>query len=189
MFGQLPTTLTVNGVEKEIRSDYRACMRIMCAFQDAELNDMERLQILFKILYVDDIKKDEVKEALERAMWFLNLGEEEEETNVSKKPLYNWSQDEQIIFSAINKVAGTEVRTIDYMHWWTFISLFMEIGEGTFNTIVSIRNKKNNHKKLEKYEQEYYEKNKSKIDLKKVYSDKDKNDLLILDEILGVKHK
>ena len=32
-----------------------------------------------------------------------------------EQPTYNWTQDEQMIFSAINKVAGRETRELEYM--------------------------------------------------------------------------
>jgi transcription initiation factor TFIIIB Brf1 subunit/transcription initiation factor TFIIB len=52
------------------------------------------------------------------------------------------------------------------MHWWTFLGYFNEIGEGLLSTVISIRQKKNKGKNLEKYEQEFYRANKSLIDIK-----------------------
>ena len=42
---------------------------------------------------------------------------------------------------------------------------YMEIGEGTFRTVVSIRKKKRTGKKLEKWEEEFYRENRKMIDL------------------------
>ena len=69
--------------------------------------------------------------------------------------------------SAINKVAGREIRTDSYCHWWTFIGYFDAIdGESTFANIVNIRNKKAKGKKLEKWEQEFYNANRDLCDIK-----------------------
>ena len=41
----------------------------------------------------------------------------------------------------------------------------MEIGEGTFQTVISIRSKKRKGQKLEKWESDFYRENKKMIDL------------------------
>ena len=86
----------------------------------------------------------------------------------------NWEQDAGLIIPAVNKVIGKEVRAIQYMHWWTFAGAYMEIGESLFSQVLSIRQKKQKHQKLEKWEQEFYQKNRSMIDLKKRYSKEEK---------------
>ncbi len=53
-----------------------------------------------------------------------------------------------MIVPAVNKVAGKEIRTVPYMHWWTFFGYFMESGECLFNTVVGIRSKKAKGEKL-----------------------------------------
>ena len=60
-----------------------------------------------------------------------------------------------MICASVNRVAQTEVRSLPYLHWFTFIGYYMEIGECTLSTIVSIRNKIANNKKLEKYERDF----------------------------------
>lgn len=57
-----------------------------------------------------------------------------------------------------------------FLHWWTFLAYFNAIGEEQLSTLISIRDKLNRGKKLEKWEQEYYRENKERMDLKKRYS-------------------
>ena len=59
------------------------------------------------------------------------------------------------------------MRGVEYLHWWTFLSAFMEIGECTFSTYVGIRDKLNHGKKLEKYAEKILRENKSAVILKK----------------------
>ena len=106
-----------------------------------------------------------------------------------EKPAYSWQKDEQIIFSAVNKVAGTETRSLDYLHWWTFLGYFNEVGEGTFSFVVGIRNKLNRGKKLEKYEKDFLAHNKELVKLERP---KTKEELeqeaeyrALMDEVLG----
>ena len=90
-----------------------------------------------------------------------------------------------MIFSAINKVAGKEIRSQEYMHWWTFMGLFNEIGEGMFASVINIRNKKARHKKLEKYEQEMYREYKDIIDIHSKRKQRSEADKLALEQLLS----
>lgn len=187
MIGRLPTSLEVNGNIYDIRSDFRDCLTILQAFNDDELSDTEKQVVMLECLYVDweDIPQEDIVEAISKAIWFLNCGDTISDTHTNSKPVYDWEQDEQMIFSSINKVAGREVRALDYLHFWSFIGFFNEIGEGMFSSVVNIRSKKNKHKKLEKHEQEFYKENKNIIDLKRRYTNQELADLQALDEILG----
>ena len=87
----------------------------------------------------------------------------------------DWEQDAPIVFSAINKISGREVRDPNqYMHWWTFIGYFDEIGEGTFSQVLAIRQKRAKGEKLEKWEREFLKNNRSMVELKQSMSDEEK---------------
>ncbi len=171
MIGKLPTSLKVNGIDRAIRSDFRVALLIFQAFNDPELSDQEKAWVMLECLYEDfeNMPPDDLEEACRQAVWFLDGGMVQEDVKPSKKVI-DWEQDEQMIFSAVNKVAGKEVRAVEYMHWWTFLGYFNEIGECLLSTVINIRQKKNKGKKLEKYEQEFYRANKSLIDIKKRYT-------------------
>jgi hypothetical protein len=167
-------------------------LTIFQAFNDAELNDFEKTLIMIQLLYedFDDMFESEYQEAAEKAVWYLDGGgsndsESKESNHIKAKKIMDWAQDEKLIFSAINKVAGFEVREKRYMHWWTFLGFFNEIGEGLFTTVLNIRQKKNQGKKLEKNEQEFYSKNKALVDLKVHYSNEEKAERDYLNSLLG----
>jgi hypothetical protein len=171
MIGCLPTKLNVNGTDRAIRSDFRTVFVIFTAFNDVELNDFEKSRAMYKCLYADcnEIPSEDYQEALEKATWFLDGGTAEEITQsnyANSKKVMDWEQDEKIIFSAVNKVAGYETRSKEYLHWWTFLGYFNEIGEGLFTTVINIRQKKNKGKKLEKHEIEFCREHESMIDIK-----------------------
>ena len=67
----------------------------------------------------------------------------------NKARLMDWDKDSSLIASAINKNMGKDIRSVKYMHWWTFMGAYMEISEGLFHEILQIRQKKMNGKKLE----------------------------------------
>ena len=182
MIGRLPTTLVIDNMEYKIRTDYRIVLTIFEAFNDVELTDKDKMYVMLELLY-EEIPTN-LEEALKQATWFLDGGKQYEEFNKTKKVM-DWEQDESIIFSAINKVAGCETREKEYIHWWTFLGYFSEIGEGLFSTVVNIRQKKNKGKKLEKYEQEFYRNNKQLIDLKEKYTAEEKAEIDRLNELLN----
>lgn len=166
MLGVLPKSLEIGGKEYAINSDFRNVLRIIQAFNDVELDEQTKAYVCLKKLYVSVscIPQQDLQEALEKAFWFVGGGD-----SVRSKPerrkMLDWEHDQGIIFPAINKVAGCEVRSLPYMHWWTFIGYFGEIGEGLFSTVMQIRKKRTKGKKLDKWEIEFYKKNKELIDL------------------------
>lgn len=188
MLGRLPTELNINGVGRAIRSDFRVALLIMQAFNDPVLLDQEKSRVLMECLYedVENIPHDDYQEAYDKAIWFLDGGKVEEDSKPQQaKKVMDWEQDEQMIFSSVNKVAGYETRAKEYIHWWTFLGYFNEIGEGLLTTVISIRQKKNKGKKLEKYEQEFYRENKSLIDIKVKLSEEEQAEKDYLENLLN----
>lgn len=183
MIGQLPKVLIINNKEYNIRYDFRPCLDILMAFSDPDLEEREKIMVALTIFYVEDIQEENIQEAYEKMIWFLNIGDTVTEKNVKKAKLYDWEQDEQIIFSAVNNVAGFETREREQLHFWTFISYFYEIGEGTFSYVTRIRDKLNRNEKLDDGEKRFYKENKELITLKIKRSDKEQK---IIDKINSI---
>lgn len=70
-----------------------------------------------------------------------------------------------------------EVRSVPYLHWWTFMGYFMEIGDGLVSQVWAIRQKRSKGKKLEKWEKEFERSNPELVKLKKVYSEKQQKEI------------
>jgi hypothetical protein len=189
MIGYLPKQLNINGIDRAIRSDFRVALLIFEACADPELSDQEKAEVIIECLYEDFevIPPEDYQEANDQAAWFLDGGSviDENSRHQQSKKVMDWEQDEQIIFSAVNKVAGYETRAVDYLHWWTFLGFFNETGEGLFSTVISIRQKLNKHKKLEKYEQEFYRENKALIEIKVRLTPEEQAEKDYLNKLLG----
>ena len=99
----------------------------------------------------------------------------------------DWDKDSPLIASAINKNMGKDIRSVKYMHWWIFMGAYMEISEGLFHEILLIRQKKMNGKKLEKWELEFYRKNKKLIDLQGETKKRSAEEEVALRELFGLK--
>jgi len=71
----------------------------------------------------------------------------------------DWEQDFPIIAAPVNRVLGFECREVPYLHWWTFLAAYNEIGDCLFANVVSIRKKKAQGKKLDKADQAFAREN------------------------------
>ena len=189
MIGSLPMSLNVGGKEYAIRADYREILNIFEAFNDSKLTDEEKAYVCLKCLYVDFdsiMQSDYLQEAVDKAYWFCDGGDCPKSEPEQVKTL-DWRHDESIIFPAVNKSAGFEVRSCEFLHWWSFLGIFGEIDEGLFSTVMNIRTKKVHHKPLEKWEKEFYVKNKRLINITTSEDEEgEKADEAFLNELLGI---
>lgn len=180
MIGQLPQTLRVCNKEYNIRSDFRNVLKIIQAYNDKDLSDREKVFVCLSRIYKDlnsmPKDKDVYAEAFEAATEFIEC------RLSSDKPspkVVNWEKDEQLIFPAVNKVAGTEVRALPYMHWWTFLGYFQGIDrDDLWGTVLTIRQKKAKGKKLEQYEKDFYTANRDLCSLEKAEDKKTPEDTM-----------
>lgn len=162
---ELPTEIMIEGCPYKIRNrgDYRIILGAFSVLEDTELDRKERIISALIIFYedlndVDDVfALPDLESAVKQMYEFFN-GDKPEAAKVVKK-LIDWEDDSAMICSAINNVAKTEIRSLEYLHWWTFLSYYMSIGESIMSTVVSIRDKIVSGKKLEKWENDYRREN------------------------------
>ncbi len=162
---ELPISLTVGRVEREIRSDFRAVLDILVALNDPDLDGQTKNAVFIQIMYPGwaEIPPEDMPEALDAACEFIDHGQEDDGR---KRPrLIDWEKDADLIIPAVNSVAHDEVRVLPYLHWWTFLGYFMEIGDSTFSTVLNVRKKKAKCMKLEKWEESFYKENRKTVDL------------------------
>lgn len=182
MIGQLPKALQVGEKSFSIRSDYRVALLIFEAFDDPDLNDTEKMLVCLNCLY--ETIPDDVTAAYERAVWFLDGGDTVRHKQYSHKVI-DWKQDESMLFAAVNRVAGTETRSAEYLHWWTFLGYFSCISECLYADVLSLRTKRAKGKKLEKHEREFIRENKEIIDITPRLSAEELAEVERLKAILG----
>lgn len=172
MIYDLPTTVTVGGVDYAVRTDYRAILDVCLALQDAELTENERVYTAMNIFYpqFDDIPISDYEEAAKMLVWFVNCGQDEAKGKQPK--LVDWEQDYSYIVAPINRVAGCEIRAMEYLHWWTFIAYYYEIGgDCVFAQIVRIRDSLAKGKRLDKQDREWLRKNGHLVRFKEKYTE------------------
>ena len=120
----LPTKIKIRDNEFKIREngDYRMVLDCFEALQDTELSSDERV-ISSLLIFYDDIHcfddlgrlfntEELMKSAIEEMFNFFNCGQKSIGSKQNFK-LIDWEKDSQIICSAINNVAKTEIRGVE----------------------------------------------------------------------------
>lgn len=135
----LPTALDIDGKEYEINTDFRTCVNIMLAFEDTELTNIEKQTIMLLNLFNKEIPDNGTK-AIEQCIWFLNGGKEDKNENTESHRYYSFDKDASFIVAAFKQTHGIDLLDTQYMHWWKFMALFMDLGqETTFTNLVALR--------------------------------------------------
>ncbi len=171
MMYDLPRCVTVAGAEYTVETDYRAILDIFAVLSDPNLTNEEKGIGLLGIFYIDfrRMPEEHFAEAVRQCFWFINGGSEEKQQKTAK--LMDWEQDFPLLIAPINRVAGRELRAVEYLHWWSFLSYYYEIGDCYFAQIVRIRDLKAKGKLKDKADREFYSKNREVVDLKVRYSE------------------
>ena len=162
---EIPISIQIGEQSYGIRrkGDFRMVLDCFSALNDTELDKTERVIATLMIFYEDFNDVEDVtncdgellSELVQKMYNFFNCGNSNDIGNKVNHHLIDWEQDEQLICSAINNVAKKEIRLEEYIHWWTFMGYYLAVGESPLSTIVGIRHKIVEGKKLEKHEQEF----------------------------------
>jgi len=125
-----PESITIADTEYQLNTDFRACLKIIMAFEDNELTPQEKQLVLLGNLY--SVVPNDLTAALDRANWFLNGGKENtpDENPTSPVRVYSFAKDGNFIYAAFRQTHGIDLSTAK-LHWWTFLALFMDLGQDT----------------------------------------------------------
>lgn len=137
-----PTAVRMQGRIYPINADFRNCLRIMLAFEDDGLMPHEKQEVMLQLLYKERPPDD--MEACRKAVLFLDCGETTDDGAGEPGPrLYSFTKDAKYIYSAIRQTHGVDLETVDFLHWWKFCWMFLDLREDTtFQVMVSLRRKR-----------------------------------------------
>lgn len=170
---RFPTSFEIDNKEYPIRSNWYDIVKILTALQDIEVDEYAGTEIMLTILYPDykSMPREHIEKAAEFAVAFIDMGIHSGESGSGKNSAARmmWEKDLPLIISAVNNVLGFDVRSRE-THWWTFLSAYYEIRESLFSEVISIRGKIAKHQKLEKAEKDFYNSNRSIIDIETRYT-------------------
>lgn len=163
----LPTKIEVNGHIYDINYDYRTIINIILALEDDELTDEEKIYVMIKNLYKDEIPEIDMEEACNKAIKFIDCGKDYSRNKIQTR-IYSFNKDANYIFTGINSTHHIDIDEKPNLHWWKFMDFFMDMSnECMFGELIYYRTRKSEGK-LTKEEKEQYEKIKDLIELDKV---------------------
>lgn len=135
--GSFPKSVQIGGRDYEIRWDNRTGMQFDI-IRDSEDKDETKIMKLLQLYY--PVIPENLKEAIDKMLWFYRCGEAEEEEaketqryqrRTSKEPAYSFEQDVPYIYAAFKEQYGIDLTEEDDMHWWKFMALFESLNEDT----------------------------------------------------------
>ena len=172
---ELSEHVTIDGKQYRIRTDYRVILEIFVMLNDPDLDDGDKTEALMRMFYIE--RPENVKAAVEA---FADFVEPRKKTGSKRPGLVDWEADFDLIAAAVNHVLGTECRALPYLHWRTFLGAYMEISpDSLFARVISMRDKLKTGRKIEKWEWNWYRKNRELVDLPMKFSD---NEQALLEE-------
>lgn len=172
MIGRYPTSLSIGGTDYEIDTDFKVGIAILNEFNNSGSSTGQKTEFMLRMLFGEKGFRSLAGkgEAIEKAGWYLRCGRKEKDYDPSYKGIsldamvFDWEQDGHLIFAGIAKHRG-DIRQREHCHFWEFMAYFSEMGECTFTTVCSIRSKRARGKKLEKWESEFYNRNRDLVEL------------------------
>lgn len=180
---QLPTAVEIDGIIYDIDSDFRTCLAIILAYEDPSLTQYEKMAVMLQLLY-HEIPENQ-QEACRLGIKFLDCGETvqdgaKHDDGIGR--LYSFDQDAKYIYSAIKQSHGVDLEEVEFLHWWKFTYMFLDLKEDCFfYRLLHLRRQKKLGK-LTKEEREQYYKIQDIVDLPEVRSSEDQ---AIADEFMN----
>lgn len=121
-----PNTITVDGVEYPVNTDFRAWVRFQGILLADETNDDKAAKICDLMV---EIGLPQTKESLDAMLQFYAGASTENNTGGGKNVrAYDFEKDSEYIFSAFLDSYGIDLTTAE-LHWWRFKALFKSLPE------------------------------------------------------------
>ncbi len=177
---QLPEEAVLSQRKYGILPDFRNILRIFQVL-GGDLPEYIRWKIAMGLFYVPELAEEDFGEGVS---WFCRFIQPEEGVGDGGKVL-DWDKDGSAIIAGVNAVAGQEIRSLPFVHWWTFLSWFHAMPPGELSTRISLRQKLRKGQPLEDWEKEYYRENKALVDLRPAYTEEEKREIERLNKLLG----
>ncbi len=175
----LPERVVFGGRKYKLRGDFRNILKIFQVLQ-GDYPEYIRWRIAVGLFYEPELAQADMEQGLTFLAEFL----QPEGPGSPGPKVLDWEQDAAAIIAGVNAAAGQEIRSLPFVHWWTFLSWFHAIPPGELSTRVAIRQKRQKGQKLEAWEQEYYRENKHLVDLKPTYSQEEREEIDRLNALL-----
>ncbi len=157
LIDQLPEAVEIDGDIYDLDTDFRTCLSAILAYEDPELVIHEKHGVMLQLLYKEI--PDNQQEACRLGLKFLNCGEDAEGSEFDGEGvgrLYSFEKDAKYIYSAIKQSHNVDLEEIDYLHWWKFTYMFLDLDKDCFFMQMIDLRRKRLEGKLTKEEEQVY---------------------------------
>lgn len=141
LLDSLPETLTVDGREYPIFSDFRTGI-ILEKILEEETDSRIIFGEIMSLFFAEEIPENH-EEAISAVLNFYMCGEKPRKKRSSqkngappKKKLYDFVYDSDYIYAAFMTQYHIDLNDIEYLHWWKFMAMFK--GLESHNKIIEI---------------------------------------------------
>lgn len=139
-FAGLPKSITVDGMEIPINSDFRASIVFEEVMQDTRLTDEQRISGMLGAYFEESTlpaisrlcADEKAAELFQAVMHFYRCGAPEApKTQKQERRAYSFSIDEKRIYAAFSEQYDIDLYEIKYLHWWKFSAMFSALSDTT----------------------------------------------------------
>lgn len=182
LIDELPTKVSINGEEYEIRTDFRISLLFSLMTEDTEMSEAEKLYQTLHLYFkeegsIEQFTAEELLIAVEQILWFYRGGKIEQDTkSIDGGPqeqterILSFEYDHFYIFSSFMQEYKINLAR-EELHWWEFKALFEGLSHETpIKRIMSYRAMKIDSK-MSKEEQTFYRKQKELYRLPRLVSE------------------
>lgn len=128
LLDKLPEYINVDNQKHVIRTNFREWMKFELVMLNGS-TDEEKSKILSHMIY--DVIPENTESAVDEIINFYQCGKISKNNNAkysaSHKRVYDYEIDQYLIYTAFLRYYKIDLNVIDYMHWWTFRQLFLEL--------------------------------------------------------------
>lgn len=163
LLDKLPQTIVVNGLEYPIKTNFRDWIR----FETVMLSETEQKA---KIQTFVDIMNGAIPEnfssAVDAVIQFYQCGEQSSGKggNIVNKRIYDYEKDQFLIYTAFLQCYHIDLNRTDYMHWWQFKQMFLELPDECKMKKVMMYRSININSKMSAEQKKYY------AEMKRIYA-------------------
>ena len=127
LVNRLPTT---DKFGRAVRTSFRYWINFLRALSDDEIEPDSRLLYALTCVYVDEIDIEKFNEYREGAFWFLNGGQDPEDSSGSNTPILDYDIDQLVIYSTFMSCYHINL-TRAKLHWFEFRALMYTLPQDT----------------------------------------------------------
>ncbi|MCG4501247.1 bacteriophage Gp15 family protein [[Ruminococcus] torques] len=152
----------MSGVEYPIHADFHTVLR--CFEIQGRKAELSEDDLLFMLRLFYNVKRMTVtEEHIDWMFWFFSCGREKEKkkfprkiAGLNDKQPFDFEEDADLIYAGFMQQYGIDLQESD-MHWWKFMILLENLGNGTrLQKVMEYRTIDTGNKNLSKTEQEFY---------------------------------